>query len=387
MKILTFLFVITSFYLSAQENLNLDFNSKILSETRSITVHIPESYKESKNSYPVIYALDGEYAKLALNGTVDYYSFWDKIPECIVVSIDQNYRDTTQNKYKRWIDCAYDWNSGLPNKQGEKFRDFISKELVPYIDNSYRTTSFRTIIGHSFTANFVNYFLMEEQSVFTGYIAISPYFASNGLHLIKTVIENTNRPLFYFVASGEKDLSGHIKSVNEFDKQFAKIENENFNYKKFNMKGNQASHYTIFPIALPDAIEHVFSMYSPISENEFDKILKTQDKFEYLKNRYDKIKEVYGIEIIPREEDINAVSYAISKKKQWGQLKEIGQFAIEIYPESYLGYWTMGEYNEKSENYESALQYYEIGFSKLGEDILNISDFQKNIDRVKKKIE
>lgn len=386
MKILTLILVGISFSLIAQENRTIEFDSRILSEKRVINIHIPESYVTSEKPYPVIYSLDGEYTRFALNGITDYYSFWDKIPECIIVSIDQNYLDTLENKYKRWIDCSYSWNSGLPSDKGLDFKDFISNELIPFIDSSFRTTNFRTIIGHSFTANYINYFLLDKEPVFKGYVSMSPYYAVNGLDSLKTVIENLKTVVFYYVASGENDLSGHIKSVNEFDKMFAKISNENFVYEKFDMKNNQATHYTIFPIALPGAIEHLFSAYSPISENEFKKILSVDNKIDYLMKRYSNIKNIYGVEVPIRESDISTVAYAISKKKQWNQLEKIAKFSIEQYPESFFGYYQMGEYFEKTKNYAAALKQYQLGFSKLGDDILNISDFQKDINRVKDKI-
>jgi len=386
MKIHFLLFFTISFSLSAQENKYIEFDSKILSEVRKINIHLPKSYFDSEKSYPVIYSLDGEYTKLGLNGTVDYYSFWDKIPECIVVGIDQNYLDTLENKYKRWSDCSYSWSSGFPKDKGVDFKEFISIELIPFIDSNYRTTNFRTIVGHSFTANYVNYFILDKEPLFTGYVAISPYYASNGLDTIKANVENLKSPIFYFVASGELDLSGHKKSVSEFDKVFSKIDNENFNYKIFDMKKNQATHYTIFPIALPSAIEHLFSSYGTINETEFKELLKEDDKITYLKQRYAKIVEIYGIAIPIREDDLSTVAYAISKKKQWDQLKQIAKLTIEIYPESFLGYWIWGEYFEKTGNLNSALEQYELGLSKLEDDILNISDFQKDIDRVKNKM-
>jgi predicted alpha/beta superfamily hydrolase len=387
MKVLTLILVGISFSLNAQENRTVEFDSRILSEKRIINIHIPESYAASEKPYPVIYSLDGEYTRLALNGVTDYYSFWDKIPECIIVSIDQNYLDPLESKYKRWIDCSYSWSSGLPSDKGLAFKGFISNELIPFIDSSFHTTNFRTIIGHSFTANYVNYFLLDKEPVFKGYVSISPYYAVNGLDSLKSVIENLKTVVFYYVASGENDLSGHIKSVNEFDKLFAKIDNENFVYDKFDMKNNQATHHTIFPIALPSAIEHLFSAYSAISENETKKILKVDNKIDYLTQRYANIEAIYGIEVPIRESDINTVAYAISKKKQWGQLEKIAKLSIELYPESFSGYYHMGEYYEKTKNYATALEQYQLGFSYLGDDVLNISDFQKDIDRVKDKIE
>ncbi len=385
MKLVAFLLLI-SFFSTAQETIQHEFESEILSENRNITIQLPESYGNSEKAYPVIYSLDGEYTKYTLNGTLNYYAFWKKIPECIIVSVDQNYMDTANNRYMRWLDCSYSWNSGFPRNKGIKFKKFISEELVSFMDKSYRTTSFKAIIGHSFTANYINYFLLDKAPIFNAYVAISPYYASNSLDSLNTVAKRLDKPTFYYVASGDKDLSGHIKSVKEFDKQFSQVDNEHFVYKSFDMENNQATHSTIVPIAMPDAMAHIFSLYSPISDEEFKRILKITDKVDYLKKRYESIQSVYGIEIPIREEDLNAIAYAAAKKKQWDQVKQIGELNIELYPESYSGYWTMGEYYEKTKNYESSLKQFEIGYSKLGEDVSNKSDFQEDIDRVKAKL-
>ncbi|AEA45715.1 alpha/beta hydrolase [Fluviicola taffensis] len=387
MKLLYILFLICSFSALAQENTILTIKSQKLSEDRIITVHIPKSYTISTDlKYPVIYSLDGEYTRLALAGTVDYYSFWNKIPECIIVSIDQNYEDPTSNGYVRWSDCSYSWDSGLPKGKGIDFKAFISQELVPFIDSSYRTTNFRAIVGHSFTANFVNYFLLDEVPVFKGYIAISPYYVPNSLNPLKKSIQNQKQPVFYYTAAGEKDLSGHITSVTNFDKEFSKIDHPNFKYKKFERPNNGANHTTIFPLAILDGVAHLFSVYAPIDEIEFKQLESSENKVEYLQKKYRAVETIYGVNIEMRENDLNTASYAISKKKQWNQLKELGELTVSLFPKTFSGYWMLGEYEEQMKHYDLALKYYETGMSYLGKDVLNVSDFQKVIDRVKSKL-
>lgn len=381
-------FTLISLFSAAQNTFDTIIESEILSKKRQITIHLPASYEKniSKN-YPVIYSLDGEYTQFIVNGTVDFYSYLDKIPECIVVSIQQNYADSSSSNYQRWIDCTYDWNTGFPVKNGILFKQFITEELVPYIDHTYRTTNFKTIIGHSFTANYINYFLFDEHPIFKGYVAISPYYAEKSIDSLTSVVRSLKTPFFYFVSSGEKDLSGHIQSVSDFDERFSKLKNNNFHFKKFDSKNNFATHYTIFPISLPSSIEHIFSLYSPISEEEFKFLVKEPHKIAYLQKRYEQIEQIYGLKIKIREDDLNTVAYAISNCKKWSELKELGELTIELYPASYSGYWMLGEQAEKTANYTAALHYYELGIQQLGADVLNIEDFQKDIDRVKNKID
>src|SRR5690554_6879973 len=196
MKLLTPLLLLLSITAFGQQDQTIQFPSKFLDEKREINIHIPQSYEEGDDNYPVIYALDGEYTKLTLNATVDYYNFWDKTPECIVVSINQNYADSAKNNFKRWDDCSYSWKTGLINEKGQKFKDFMIQELIPFIDAEYRTTKFRTIVGHSFTANFVNYFLFDKTPKFSAYISISPYYAINGLDSLEKRINELKAPVF-----------------------------------------------------------------------------------------------------------------------------------------------------------------------------------------------
>lgn len=386
MKLLTPLLLLLSITAFGQQDQTIQFPSKFLDEKREINIHIPQSYEEGEDNYPVIYALDGEYTKLILNGTVDYYNFWDKTPECIVVSINQNYADSAKNNFKRWDDCSYSWKTGLINEKGQKFKDFITQELIPYIDAEYRTTKFRTIVGHSFTANFVNYFLFDKTPKFSAYISISPYYATNGLDSLEKRLNELKAPVFYYVAAGDKDLSGHIKSVDNFDQKFKKVDNSNFNYKKYETKKNNATHATIFPLAIPHAIEHIFSLYSPIDDQEFEKLLDVENKVEYLNQRYANIENIYGLQMPIREGDITAVADALGHQKQWDQFKEISEEIILLFPESTYGYYYLGDYYNEKKEYRLALEQYEIGYSKLSEDVLNVDDFKEPIDKMKKKL-
>ena len=370
----------------SQSNVELTINSESLGEDRIVDIHIPESYSSNDENYPVIYCLDGEYAQLIVNGSIEYYAYFKKVPECIIVSIRQNYFNADTTAYKRWEDCSYTWTTGLLNEKGENFKNFIDKELIPAIDKEYRTSSFRTIIGHSFTANFVNYYLLDDSPLFNAYISISPYYTLNMFEVLKSKIENLSEPVYYFTTYGEKDLTGHQKSVKNFDKEFSKIENKNFNYYLYDLKGNEATHFTIYPKSLPSAIEFVFSSYAPISENEYKEVLPLNDKVSYLNHRYATIEKLYGTEMKVREDDFISVATAAHKKKQWSELKLLGEWCITEYPDQSTGYSFIGIYEEKMKNYEKALEFYQLGYDLLSDDILNKADYSKDINRMKKKL-
>lgn len=359
--------------------------SKELNQTRKIIIQTPDLI-DSNMVYPLIIALDGDYVGFSLNGEISLYSYFEKIPACIVVSIPQNYLDTASNRFQRWVDCDYNWDNGLPEKRGVLFKNFILNELVPYLATNYPIAAFKAIIGHSFTANFVNYFLLDETETFSGFGAISPYYADNSIDTITKTLSSINRPIVYSVAVGENDLSGHKKSVAAFAKRISKIENSNLVFNNFEQEKNGATHYTIVPISMPYLVQDLFSIYAPISEKDYKALLKEKNKLNFLLNKYEKIKELYGIDLKIREVDLDMVGYAMYKKGEWEEIYKLGELQLKLYPESYSGYYTLGEYFEKKKEYKKALDFYEKGYAKLGEDVSNKQDFMEDIDRVKKKL-
>jgi uncharacterized protein len=68
-----------------------------------------------------------------------------------------------------------DWSSHWIGGGGaDKFRAFLSKELIPEIDRKYRTQDFRALFGHSAGGQFALYCLTSDPTLFQAYFALSP---------------------------------------------------------------------------------------------------------------------------------------------------------------------------------------------------------------------
>lgn len=154
----------------------LDMHSSILAENRTINIYLPESYKEeSSKSYPVIYLLDGSRDEdfIHITGLVQFGSFsWiDMVPESIVVGIGNvdRQRDfaypTTIEKLKADIP-----SSG----ESAKFISFIRDELQPLIQDNYRTSNTKTLIGQSLGELLATEILFKHSELFDHYIIVSP---------------------------------------------------------------------------------------------------------------------------------------------------------------------------------------------------------------------
>ncbi len=59
------------------------------------------------------------------------------------------------------------------------FYQFLTKELIPYINEQYPNNGNYTYIGHSFSGLFAFYCLFQPQPVFKNYVALSPSLWAN----------------------------------------------------------------------------------------------------------------------------------------------------------------------------------------------------------------
>ena len=143
--------------------------SKILVEERPVLIALPEGYAEAKQSYPVIYLLDGGGNFHHTTATVNFLTRNDRMPPMIVVGIPNTgnrTRDLTPP-----TEATDDW----PRAGGaDNLLAFMEKELMPYVEETYRVHPYKVLIGHSFGGLFAIHALLNHPGMFNSYIAISP---------------------------------------------------------------------------------------------------------------------------------------------------------------------------------------------------------------------
>ena len=142
-------------------------HSTRLNENRALIVYLPPGHESSGHSYPVLYLLDGNrdamLEALAATGSLERNKF---MPEIIVVGIanvDRD-RDMMPLSTKQYT---------VPKPGAEAFLGFIGDELVPYIDQKYRTRGPRLLCGKSLSGLFVLYAFLTKPALFDAYIGRS----------------------------------------------------------------------------------------------------------------------------------------------------------------------------------------------------------------------
>ncbi|MHA2176543.1 MAG: alpha/beta hydrolase-fold protein [Candidatus Hodarchaeales archaeon] len=204
-------------------NSSFDLYSTEVDDTYKIRIGVPSNYNESTAfRYPTVYLTDANYffdgtnqhpnAVIGPGGTIGIIEELIEtgyLPPCILVGIDYEGNQNTQ-RFRDFVG---------PSSRSD-FYNFLKQELIPLIDDSYRTDpSSRTIIGHSLGATFATYCLFQHNSSFTGlfnqFVMLSGAYGSyfDAIEAESSVFESfydvtgPSLNLSVFLAIGEKDTS------------------------------------------------------------------------------------------------------------------------------------------------------------------------------------
>ena len=348
-----------------------------LNNERTIKIYIPESYKQdSTRVYPLALVLDAEYLFDIYVANSKLFALKDKAPEQIVVGIYQNQRN------ERKTDCEVNANSML-TESSSKFYKFIKNELLNYIEDSYRISPFRTIVGNTITANFTNYFMVENENLFNAYINVNPNYSADISELFRGKIPSIDSNTYYYLNTGDYNGEQKDKAIETVYYVLKNFENENFKYKYDVFDGS--TRISSIGQAISGAFSHIFNMYSSITKEEFDEHitkLSPPEAIEYLEKKYVEIQYSFGANLKIRQRDIFAVESIILDKEEGDYLEEFGKMINRLYPESPIGDYYIGQYYETGNDYKRALKYYKNGYSKISGEDPNADGYFQNVERV-----
>ncbi|MCW5518363.1 esterase [Aureitalea sp. L0-47] len=377
-QLLTLAFtIILSFNAFAQSKVIYEeFTSYKLDDTRRLKIQLPRDYEANvEKSYPIVIVLDANYLFEPVAGNVDYFAYWEDMPECIVVGVMQG--------DGRYDDCNYDDTNFMPADQGADFFEFVGLELIPYIDDNYRTAKFVIAVGHDFTANFINYYLFKDPPLFNGYISLSPDLAPMMDERLPERIPSIESKIFYYLATGTDDIQDLMAISENLNKSLKPLDSDRFKFYYDNFEG--ATHYSLVARAIPSAMEKIFSVYRPISKQEYsDVIMKLETPVHhYLQDKYMTIEDLFGLSNPIRINDFIATATAAEKKKQWESLREIASMAQRQYPDTVLGDYYMARFYEETGEPKKAMRTFQGAFDKEEVDFITVDLMLDKADRIK----
>lgn len=197
------------FVLGMVENLY----SAELGENRILNIYLPAGYNENDTmKYAVTYLLDGSSDEdfIHIAGLYQFNTFeWvNRVPATIVVGIatvdrrrDFTFPTSLEEDKKNYPTTGH----------SAQFISFIEKELQPFIDNNYRTTQSKTLIGQSLGGLLATEILLKKPALFDNYIIVSPsLWWDNGslLNVNSSLLSaDYTHPTNIYLAAGKEGLS------------------------------------------------------------------------------------------------------------------------------------------------------------------------------------
>ncbi|MEM8506695.1 MAG: alpha/beta hydrolase-fold protein [Bacteroidota bacterium] len=287
--------------------------SEILKSNREISIYLPRSYYHNDyTQYPVLYVLDGEKFFHAFSGAVEQLSSdaSPQMPEAIVVGIRSQNRlydsSPTQSTmgYLGKEDKAFAHSGGATI-----FIDFITKELIPYVDTNYRTNSYRTFVGYSFTGLPVLHALFTRPEMFNSYLVIdfSAWWDDRVTWKnAKSFFKNYKGPKRdIYLTTVDRVLDDYSPRHNEtwsFIKDFKQNHSEHISlgYKKYAYR--EENHHTLALISFIDGLKYIFRGHMMNRDEMYTHPEVIAEKFEQLSDRL-------GYTVFPREDLINYLGY------------------------------------------------------------------------------
>lgn len=150
--------------------------SEHLGERRVVNVYLPPGYAaeaDRDHRYPVLFMPDGglgeDFPHVA--GSVDVSIKNAVIRPVIVVGVENTVR---RRDLVGPSEVPADLEAAPQAGGADRFRAFLRDELIPLIEQRYRTSGERALVGESLAGLFVVETFLVEPDLFDGYLAASP---------------------------------------------------------------------------------------------------------------------------------------------------------------------------------------------------------------------
>ena len=350
----------------------IEFTSKVLNEKRDILIYTPTGYEDSNRKYPTLYIIDGAENFFIATAIVDFLSRNGQIPRMIVVGIP----NVNRNR-----DLSPSVIQGTSNPGGGgNFLMFFEDELIPYLDNAYRTNNYRILFGHSLGGMFANYAMFIRPELFNAFITASPYLFYDNEFVIKEAVSklgnlsNFDRQLF--ITLGNEPT--YHSSLNKYTSLLKDNTNTlRWDYQIF----NDEDHGSIPIVSLLTGLKYIYSDFQLTMETATEGIEAILDHYSQVKSKYN-----YKVDI--SEAKFNIIGYTLLQNEEFDKAIEVFEYNVKLYPNSANVYDSLAEALEKTGRTKEATENYETAV-KIGKKINdpNLTIFERNLARVQGEME
>jgi predicted alpha/beta superfamily hydrolase len=322
---------------------NYTISSKVLNQDREIQIYLPDSYKDTDQSYPVLYILDGQ--RFFTNGVAIQKSLKtpDAIPEIIVVGIN------SVRSLRRPLFA-----------DGDSFTSFLKEEVIQFVDSNFRTTKERIIYGWEAAAYYISEMILEEKDLFSGAIITDGGDASE--ELVKGF--NSDKEIYLYMANSRKDIF-YISSSDHLNELLKKNNPKNliWKYELF----NDEVHQTMPHLAMYKGLKYYYHNYDALI---FESIQHYIDMggIPYIESFLKEREKRFGSDDSIYESTQNSLIWLGLNRDNFEYFNFfMTEFSDVLSTERYASaYWQnrLAQFYLKHKDFNNAIKYFEYGIAK-----------------------
>ena len=357
----------------AQKTDTLRFYSEAFSSDREVYVITPEFYKYQSDELelPLVYILDAQHDWFfePMKSDVRYLQYTHEIPQVIIVGIPH------KDRYK---ECPIERLDGEPLP----LHTFITEELEEEL-KSYHPSSYRVLIGHSFSASFSLYSFIQSPDFYAAVIANSP----------GDQIEEIGD---YFEQHTELDLSriywsvgGAAKAKDYFQRKELQAAKEKHpaTFEAMNlMEADAATHNSVPRVTVPSFLSQLFEPFS----SRYDEVAPVDLNYqlvnepESIEIEIEKVKKrsSLGSSYYPPElPEINGVASRYQNSGYNDHAKALYHWGVELFPKSFDFYLQLADlsYEDDPEQCKNYLDRVLEPLATVDSDLEDRSDLEAEI--------
>lgn len=325
-------------------------HSQILNEDRTLLVDLPRGYDETTIHYPVLFILYGGQVRGYFAESVhivDRLQEAGLIPQLIIVGVKNvdRYRDN------------------LPvNRNGERggaenFLEFFTDELIPFIDESYRTKDFRILLGPQAGASFGLYTLMEQPGIFGVNIITNPFWNRSVREYLLAEAEDffnregSAKTLLFITCNTGDDNEATMEYLHKFAAIVEAGKKSGFTMVLNPLEEKDADDVIPSP-GLDGGLKTYFKEYKLPEETE---IIGLED----LKHYYRTLSQSYGYEIDIPEFTMIRQGDRLEEGRKFEEARTMYEYVVEQYPHNLNSYHRLAELHRRLGAYDLSIEYYE----------------------------
>ncbi len=310
-------------------------SSNIMGKEMLMFVYLPDDYyADSLQNYPVHYVLDAPGISNIFQGILRLHWMGDNVGEGIVVGLS-----------------ADDRNYNMSLDQGAAtYLSYLEREVIPFVDSTYRTTPYKILSGHSLSGSFTLFAAIETPGLFHAYIAGSPGPLEPLLSHLTTNNPVKNASILYS-SVGSNDLTD-TASFRELEEEIISIVGKT--NVRFEIHPGE-THFSNAVINLQKGLLYAYSDWKFVIPPDVD-----ESVVELIKKHYNHLAEKYGVDVKPDEwKDIYPLMDRLAKSGDFASAIKLLYWTIELYPSSDQAYAFLAKAHFDTGQFEKGKTYLE----------------------------